>query len=152
MSGNRIMCPDCKKERIVRGHEKKDRRCKSCYTERQKINPNKDSTYKVLRTSVQHGAKRRCYEYNLSFEQYKEIVTKSCYWCGVEPPLKNPKAQRMPTLPAPAHGIDRIDNSVGYTYNNCVASCQTCNVAKNNSSAKDFLAWIQKVYVHQFKR
>ena len=151
MSENRITCPYCGEERISRSHDKNSRGCKPCYTKRQKKEPNMDSTYKLLRTSVQHGAKRRGYEYKLSFEEYKDIVTKPCYWCGIEPPLKNPKGERVPTLPAPAHGIDRLDNTIGYTYDNCVSSCQTCNVAKNNSSAIEFRSWIERVYANQFQ-
>jgi 5-methylcytosine-specific restriction endonuclease McrA len=125
--------------------------CRACYNAKQRFDPNTDSTYKILKTSIQHGAKRRGYSYELSFDQYKDIVTRPCYWCGIEPPLKNPKGERMPTLPAPAHGIDRLDNAVGYIYNNCVASCQICNVAKNNSSVADFRSWIEKIYLYQFQ-
>lgn len=146
-----IVCIDCGEVRITKSHDISEKRCKPCYTKSQRLKPNQDSTYKVLIASVKSGAKKRGYSYELSFDEFKDIVSQPCYWCGVEPPLKNPKGERMPTLPAPAHGIDRLDNAVGYVYNNCVASCQTCNVAKNNSSAKDFRSWIEKIYLYQFK-
>jgi hypothetical protein len=146
-----ITCPTCKKIRTTRSHDKKDKRCKPCYSEAQRLKPNQDSTYKVLIASIKSGAKKRGYGYELSFDEFKSIVSQPCYWCGIEAPLKNPKGERMPTLPAPAHGIDRLDNSIGYIYDNCVASCQTCNVAKNNSGANEFRSWIKRVYNNQFQ-
>ena len=145
-----IVCPTCNQIRTTRSHDKKDKRCKPCYSEAQKLKPNQDSTYKVLIASVKGGAKRRGYEYGLSFDEFKDIVSKPCYWCGIQPSMKNPKGERMPTLPAPAHGIDRIDNSIGYVYNNCVASCQTCNTAKNSNTSEQFLNWIKRIHKHQF--
>lgn len=147
----KITCPICGETRVTRSNDKRDRRCKACYTESQKISPNQDSTYKSLIHSMRGGAKRRGISYELSFEEFKEIVSMNCHWCGIEPTLKKPKKERMPTLSAPAHGIDRVDNSLGYVYNNCVASCQMCNIAKNNKSKEEFLLWIKRVYANQFK-
>jgi len=122
-----------------------------CWHDTKNIVPNTDSTYKILRASIKSGAKKRGYSYELSFDEFKEVVSQPRHWCGIAPPLKNPKAERMHTLPAPAHGIDRIDNNHGYTYSNSVPSCQRCNVAKNNSTKSEFLSWIERVYAHQFQ-
>ena len=146
-----IVCPTCGQTRNTKSHDKKDRRCKPCYSEARKIKPNQNSTYKVLVASVKSGARKRGYSYELSFDEFKEIVSRDCYWCGIAPPIKNPKGERMPTMPAPAHGIDRLDNNLGYVYNNCVASCQICNTAKNNSSVQEFKSWIKRVYCKQFQ-
>ena len=145
-----IVCPTCNEVRTTRSHDKKDKRCKPCYSAAQRLAPNTDSTYKVLMASVKSGARKRGIDYSLSFEQFKNIVQRQCFWCNTEPPLKNPKGERMPTMPAPANGIDRLDNSMGYVYNNCVASCQMCNVAKNNHSEEEFLAWVKRLYEFKF--
>ena len=144
-----IFCPTCGKSRTSVHPE--NRRCKPCYTESQKIQPNDKSTYKVLMTSVKSGAKKRGLEFSLTLDQYISIVSQNCYWCGEEPLLKNPKAERMPTIPAPANGIDRLNNEVGYVYANCVPSCQKCNVAKNNYDTQEFLQWVKKIYEFNFK-
>jgi hypothetical protein len=102
-------------------------------------------------TSVRSGAKKRSIDFTLTLDEFIKIVIQECHWCGEEPPLKNPKAERMPTVAAPANGIDRVDNSVGYIYYNCVASCQKCNVAKNNYDREEFLKWVKKIYSHQFQ-
>jgi 5-methylcytosine-specific restriction endonuclease McrA len=41
-------------------------------------------------------------------------------------------------------GIDRIDSSLPYQPDNCVAACQTCNVIKGTMSVSEFRAHIQK--------
>jgi hypothetical protein len=145
-----ICCPTCNEVRVTKSHNKKDKRCKQCYSASQRLAPNANSTYKVLIASVKSGAKKRGIAYELSFDQFKDIVQDNCFWCGEKPASKNPKGERMPTIPAPANGIDRIDNSIGYIYTNCVASCQVCNVAKNNHTEQEFLAWIEKIYKFKF--
>ena len=49
------------------------------------------------------------------------------------------------------NGIDRIDNNIGYTNENSVPCCKTCNFAKNILSESQFYLWIKKIYEHNFK-
>ena len=44
------------------------------------------------------------------------------------------------------NGVDRIDSSLGYTIDNCVACCDKCNYAKHDLSTEDFKEWIIKIY------
>lgn len=46
------------------------------------------------------------------------------------------------------NGIDRVDNSKGYTITNCVTCCKTCNSAKSNMTTSNFLEWINKLVTH----
>ena len=43
------------------------------------------------------------------------------------------------------NGIDRLDNSLGYTLDNVVASCWDCNRAKQDLTVGDFLIWVLRV-------
>ncbi len=61
-------------------------------------------------------------EFNLSINDFNNIVNNSCYLCG-----KNNTNLHI-------NGIDRINNNIGYTINNCVSCCGECNYFK-----KDFL-------------
>ena len=36
------------------------------------------------------------------------------------------------------NGIDRKNNNLGYTYDNCVTACTTCNKAKNSMTIEEF--------------
>lgn len=46
------------------------------------------------------------------------------------------------------NGIDRVDNNKGYTLNNCVPCCKTCNQAKHRLSQEYFIEWVEKIYKH----
>ena len=43
------------------------------------------------------------------------------------------------------NGIDRKNNSTGYSVLNCVSCCKTCNFAKKNMSYKDFIGYLNRV-------
>lgn len=52
------------------------------------------------------------------------------------------------TPEAPYSGIDRLDNSKGYSPDNCVPACQSCNFAKLDQSVEAFLEWAKRVQHH----
>lgn len=70
--------------------------------------------YKVVRTS----AKQRGHEFRLPFEEYCAIVANPCYYCNG-------------MLPPKGGGLDRMDNSKGYTKDNVVPACKACNVVRS---------------------
>lgn len=85
-----------------------------------------------LRTT-KHGAKKRNYEYALSDELFYKIISLPCMYCG-----------SMENI-----GIDRKDNSIGYTSENSAPCCTTCNMMKKVLSVNDFLSHVQKIHNHQ---
>ena len=44
------------------------------------------------------------------------------------------------------NGIDRVDNSKGYTMDNVVSCCRICNVAKQKMTLQEYKDWVEKVY------
>lgn len=84
-----------------------------------------------------HGSKvdGRCFL--LSPRQFRNIITKPCYYCWVDG--------------MPFNGIDRVDNSKGYVRKNCVPCCTPCNRAKLRMTQREFLAWVQRVYQHSIR-
>jgi hypothetical protein len=76
------------------------------------------SSYKVR-------AKQKDLPFEISEEQYTGFLSSACYYC-----------HRM----TGANGIDRKDNTLGYTIDNCVACCSDCNYMKKNSSVECFVA------------
>jgi hypothetical protein len=42
-------------------------------------------------------------------------------------------------------GLDRVDNTVGYTLDNVVPACKACNHAKVDMSYAEFTAWIARL-------
>lgn len=108
---------------------------------------------RVLIKGYRANAKRAGREFSLSFEWFRETVLKRCYYCGHEPS----NVQRYYDYRV-AHaygesirysGVDRLDNTKGYTESNCVPCCKTCNLAKRLLTEKEFLDWVARVYKYR---
>lgn len=81
-----------------------------------------------------YHAKKRNFATTLTFEEYENLIKLPCYLCG------------EPVVSAHGgHGIDRLDNFVGYTASNCRSCCGICNVMKGDLSIDDFTTRIKKI-------
>ena len=87
--------------------------------------------YRTLKGS----AVKRNYGVEITFEQYCEITSKPCVYCGES-------KERI--------GIDRIENTKGYTLENSAPSCTPCNMMKKTMSVQEFLERIKKIYNHNY--
>lgn len=81
------------------------------------------------RTMKGSGLKRN-YEVKITFDEFSKIVSDPCSYCG-----ENEK--RI--------GIDRIDNTKGYTLENSAPCCTICNMMKKVMTVEDFLRHISKI-------
>ena len=101
----------------------------------------------VWRPARVHSA-RRGHLFDMTVEQFGEIMLKPCHYCGGAP------ATPQSTMPSSAHrnglrnGIDRVDSSVGYVEGNCVPCCFKCNRMKSDHSVTDFLAHVSAIHQH----
>ena len=91
-------------------------------------------------SSLRLSAVKRDIPFTLSLENFAKIAEKSCYYCGIESSRKIDKYI--------FNGIDRLDNSLGYSFENGVPSCKKCNLAKNVMAEPEFYAWVRQVYEH----
>ena len=86
------------------------------------------TTYSSLKgepfEKVQHRAKRKGFEIDLTAEFHATLQKQSCYLCG--------------NNPGPC-GVDRVDNTQGYIMANCKPCCNLCNLMKRDESQDDFL-------------
>lgn len=85
--------------------------------------------YRTLKGS----AIKRDYDVSISFDEFKEIISKPCAYCGE-------KDKRI--------GIDRINNDIGYILENCNPCCKYCNMMKKDMILDEFIEHIQKIYKH----
>lgn len=92
------------------------------------------SNYKEYKTSL---VKRDNIELYISKEEYYEITSKKCYYCG--------------NFKDGCNGIDRVDSTMSYYYDNCVPSCWTCNMMKSNFD-DDFIPHLKKIYDFYIKK
>jgi hypothetical protein len=100
--------------------------------------------------AYKRSAKRRKYQYDLTRDQFDGLISGCCFYCG-EKETSIKKGQGKTSGDFLYTGIDRIDNSKGYTYENCVSCCLRCNIMKHTSSKDDFLLRVKKIYKNKIK-
>lgn len=88
-------------------------------------------------------AKAKGDEY-LSKEQWFDIVTSNCSYCG-QPPSNVRKASVLYAEDFKYSGIDRVDSEIGYVEDNCIPCCWPCNRMKGNMSQMEFLGHLFSV-------
>ena len=81
-------------------------------------------------------AKKRGYPFELTKEQFKQIVVQPCIYCGAS--LTQEKRIKGNNGTFKYTGIDRYDNDKGYTVENSVPCCGKCNRTKTNMDIEEF--------------
>lgn len=109
-----------------------------------------DSYFKRLFRNCKSGARVRNLDFCLTEEQYKELILKDCAYCG-DAPYEPRFYARHDTGVFNCHGVDRVDNSVGYVLDNCVTACKLCNQIKMDATLEDFLTRVNKIYDKRIK-
>jgi hypothetical protein len=77
--------------------------------------PNSSS---VSQESYRVRALNKNIEFSLTKEQFETTIQQNCYYCKKE------------TTSIHLNGIDRKNNTIGYTIENCVSCCSECNYMK----------------------
>lgn len=81
------------------------------------------------------NAKRKSLSFDLTEDQFTALIRSPCYYCG--------------SLPSPTNGVDRKENSLGYTPTNSAPCCSICNYAKRDMCEISFLTWVNRIHEHQ---
>lgn len=102
--------------------------CKQCAYE------SLSSRYGIYRK----GAKSRNIEFNLTVEQFDELTSKPCYYCG--------EYYKQDYFGKKYSGLDRVDSKGGYNIDNVVPCCEYCNRMKLDYTKDFFYNQIQKIY------
>jgi hypothetical protein len=98
------------------------------------------ASFRVVLRNYRHSAKLRNIHWNLDENDAYDLMQSNCFYCGVEPGLVEGSPRYNGTF---VHGgIDRWNNSMGYSKENCVPCCETCNKAKLDMTAEDFITWL----------
>lgn len=105
--------------------------------------PTGEAAFNVLYRSYQRSAKTRGIRFNLTKDEFRYFTKQHCTYCGVEPSsikhMKDINGDYVYT------GIDRKDNSKGYTVENCTSCCKQCNSAKSTQTYDEFVSWLQRI-------
>ncbi len=88
-------------------------------------------------------AKQRGYSWELSYREAKVLVTQDCYYCGRQPSnyYHKPRANGGSFYT----GLDRVDNSKGYTLDNVVPCCKWCNYGKRDRTVAEWIEHCKSV-------
>jgi hypothetical protein len=138
---------NCGMEKIVYAISLRSGGTRSCGCLHKEGNHKLDYGLASTRTRIgmyKASAKKRGFEYKLTEKQFKELTRQDCYYCGAKP--NNIQKNRHNNGAYIYNGIDRVDNSKGYTIKNIVPCCIKCNTAKGISTMKEFSDWIKKIY------
>lgn len=98
------------------------------------------------------SARLRKVEWHLSPTEFASLVSQECAYCGAEPRPrffsvwihKERRSERHESKER-LNGIDRVNNAIGYTRENSVSCCGTCNRLKADMSLDEFMAHIAKI-------
>jgi hypothetical protein len=82
--------------------------------------------------------------FEITEEQFRELTKQDCFYCGSEPQSRSIRSGKY-TSEYAYNGLDRVDNSVGYTLNNVVPCCFDCNHAKATLTQSAFLSLARKI-------
>lgn len=110
-----------------------------------------ESARRQLLLIYKKGAERRGHAFTLTRDQFFEITTSICHYCGRVPAQRLDKRLIGSNGVAIYNGIDRLDNSAGYTRKNCVSCCKVCNYAKHNMTYEAFLGWLDDLVKYRTK-
>jgi hypothetical protein len=116
--------------------------------------PNRERpAFNSVLKNYKHHAERRGHAWELSRERFDQLVRGSCYYCGCVPATTSrilAVRKRRTGSEFTYNGIDRMDNARGYIEGNVVSCCKTCNYAKRDLSAVEFIAHVRRIHLFQF--
>lgn len=88
----------------------------------------------TIRT-MKAAARKRGYTWMLTDEDLSQLLHAPCFYCGgnVQNVRRDPSYAGVSNKEFAYMGIDRVNNMLGYSRENCVSSCAVCNRAKGGT-------------------
>jgi len=77
--------------------------------------------------------------FQLTVKEFSELILKDCFYCGEKPFTKSHVGGFL------RNGIDRVNNSAGYSIDNVVTCCQSCNKLKGSFDVNEFKNLCSKI-------
>lgn len=138
-----VKCLSCGSTKATTWQSAQASGCNSCSMRASKgnLDPKRVALVRVINVA-RRGARDRGYEWSLSDNRVFELIYSACHYCGTDASNTCSKRGKYAIR---YNGIDRVDNTLGYTVENSVACCSTCNRAKGDMSYDAFLAWLGRV-------
>lgn len=145
------MCEcECGGTKIVPAHslrhakENEGTRSCGCLLEARKL-PYGHASRNHLYRAYRSGARKRKHEFTLSIEEFGILTQQECFYCGRKPETLWSRKEYQYNGDYIYNGIDRKDNSIGYTTENSVTCCKLCNFTKQTLSSEEFIDLCKKI-------
>jgi hypothetical protein len=108
--------------------------------------PPGESGARHLYRNYKDSARRRKIKFSLPYEEFKNLTSKNCVYCG-SPPSFISKSYNAKNSYSFYHynGLDRVNPSVGYISDNVEPCCTICNIMKWTLTRENFLRHIEKI-------
>ena len=137
---------DCGNFSYVTTHRLKSGNTKSCGCLRIELLSKEPgvAAFNKLYQTYKLQARRRDYKFDLTKEQFHTISSQDCHYCGKLPS----QVTSSPVGDYIYNGLDRKDNLLGYTLDNCLPCCADCNRAKLELSYEEFLTLVERIYIN----
>lgn len=131
---------------IKRGH-KKSCGCLQPESARERTSkPKGQAAFNTLLFSYKQNARLRGFEFFLTDDEFANLTKQPCFYCG-KPPSQIFHRTNM-NGSYTYSGVDRINNSIGYTTDNCVPCCGKCNHMKGTFDYEEFMLTVIEIYKH----
>lgn len=128
---------DCGNIKSVRGHYITTGNIKSCGCWRREISERGHKPFQSLYKRLCWQSGKEGKNVTFSFDDFLKFTkTDRCHYCGDKIVWHGRNRGR--------YNLDRKDNAVGYSKENCVVCCKECNYAKNNHFTYDEMLIIGK--------
>lgn len=128
--------------RLTAGEAKTCGKCKRTLDLPHKL-PLGEASFRLLYRAYVRSAARRGKAFELTPDEAKALFQGPCAYCGTPPAsvIGEDDSNGKYTY----NGIDRVDNTLGYTPANCVSCCWECNKAKSNTTETAWRTWLARV-------
>lgn len=146
-------CDNCGVECKTRNDvfERRKGICKKCLLEKIAIKNQSNKDFEIVCSNLLHSQLNRRYSKkgffcNIKGEKLLKLLKSNCHYCNSTPSNLMKYKQKYYNYEFSYNGLDRIDSSKGYIYENVVPCCKKCNLAKSDMSYQDFINHIKKIY------
>lgn len=112
-----------------------------------KRKPAGTAAFNSILSGYRRAARKRGLVWAISDDHFRFLTKQPCRYCGKAPSMTSDPHKRSNGIYVYT-GIDRVNNSEGYTVRNSVPCCKTCNYAKLKMTEREFANWIATVYSH----
>jgi hypothetical protein len=99
--------------------------------------------FNQMLSDYKNRARIRGLQFLLTESEFYDLAQGCCFYCGEAPEAYGEGVYSQFFV---RNGIDRQDNDLGYTAENCVSCCTFCNKAKSNHSVGNFLEKIKNIF------